>query len=147
VYARPSPFTTFTIAYKVVMYAPTERASRLSLFHLYPGCYKEMSSILAGNIALVYEPKCGGRGGGVQVYTGAQINFGDLSFNLCLCPSLLCGIDHFQVSGSVAARCDVQHCGQPHLRQHSLRPGGRVSLSLLDPHLSHRLRLLRSADQ
>ncbi len=39
------------------------------------------------NSALVYEPKCGERGGGglwglsqsVQLYTGAQINFGDLS--------------------------------------------------------------------
>ncbi len=27
-----------------------------------PGGYQEMSSILAGNSALVYEPKCGGRG-------------------------------------------------------------------------------------
>jgi hypothetical protein len=80
-------------------------------------------------------------------YTGSQINFGDSSFNLCLYPSVLCGIVHFQVSGSVAARGDVQHCGQPHLRQHTLRPGGRVSLSLLDPHLSDRFRLRRSTDQ
>jgi hypothetical protein len=39
------------------------------------------------NSALGYEPKCGGRGGGelrgliqcVQLYTGAQINIGDLT--------------------------------------------------------------------
>ncbi len=38
------------------------------------------------SIALVYEPKCGGRGGvagsqpkSTAVYTGAQINFGDLT--------------------------------------------------------------------
>jgi hypothetical protein len=36
------------------------------------------------NSALVYEPKCGGEGGGgvaggVHLYTGAQINFGDLT--------------------------------------------------------------------
>ncbi len=48
------------------------------------GGYKEMSSILA-DLPLVYpEPKCGGgelRGLSqlVQLYTGVQINFGDLT--------------------------------------------------------------------
>jgi hypothetical protein len=50
------------------------------------GGYKEM---LLTNSALVYEPKCGGEGEGggelwglgewVQLYTGAKINFGDLT--------------------------------------------------------------------
>jgi hypothetical protein len=51
------------------------------------GGYKEMSSFLADNSALVYEHKCGGKGGScgvsaneyLQLYTGAQINFGDLT--------------------------------------------------------------------
>jgi hypothetical protein len=45
-----------------------------------------MSSILANPIALVNEPKCGGRGEVANEYsctlvqyTGAQINFGDLT--------------------------------------------------------------------
>jgi hypothetical protein len=36
--AFPSPFTIFTITYKVAMYAPAERADTLPLFHLYPIC-------------------------------------------------------------------------------------------------------------
>ncbi len=48
------------------------------------GGYKEMSSILDNQWRLVYQPQCGGRGGGgelrgpsqwVQLHTGAQINF------------------------------------------------------------------------
>jgi hypothetical protein len=45
-----------------------------------------MSSIWLTNSALVYEPRCGGRGGvagsqpmNTAVYTGAQINFGELT--------------------------------------------------------------------
>jgi hypothetical protein len=34
--ARPPSFTLSTITYKVVMYAPAERADTLSLFLLYP---------------------------------------------------------------------------------------------------------------
>jgi hypothetical protein len=36
------------------------------------------------NIAIIYEPKCGGRGGveGSQLYTGDQINFGELTLFL-----------------------------------------------------------------
>jgi hypothetical protein len=34
--ARPSPFTISTITYKVVVYAPAERADKLPLFLLYP---------------------------------------------------------------------------------------------------------------
>jgi hypothetical protein len=55
---------------------------------LLPGGHKEMSSILADQYsALVYEPKCGGWGGGgvcgvsANKYScthGAQISFGDL---------------------------------------------------------------------
>ncbi len=37
-HARP-PFTLSAIAYKVVVYAPTERADTLSLFLLYPHMY------------------------------------------------------------------------------------------------------------
>jgi hypothetical protein len=33
--ARPSPFTLFTITYKVAVHAPAERADTLNLFHLY----------------------------------------------------------------------------------------------------------------
>ncbi len=49
------------------------------------GGYKDMSSSWLTNSALVYEPKYGGRGGvagfgqWVQMCTGAQINFGDLT--------------------------------------------------------------------
>ncbi len=48
----------------------------------YSGVYKEMSSIFwLTNSALVCKPKCGGGGGfaGSQLYTGAPINFGDLT--------------------------------------------------------------------
>jgi hypothetical protein len=38
-----------------------------------------MSSILADQNTLVYEPKCGGLSQWVQLYTGAQINLGDLA--------------------------------------------------------------------
>jgi hypothetical protein len=40
-----------------------------------------MSSILADQQPprIGYEPKCGGGCGVVQLYTGAQINFGDLT--------------------------------------------------------------------
>ncbi len=31
----PSPFTLFTITYKVAVYAPAERADTLSVFYLY----------------------------------------------------------------------------------------------------------------
>jgi hypothetical protein len=34
--ARPPPFITFIITYKVVVYAPAERADTLPLFLLYP---------------------------------------------------------------------------------------------------------------
>jgi hypothetical protein len=37
-----------------------------------PGGHKEMSSILATNSGLVYEPKCGGRGGGVGCEVSAN---------------------------------------------------------------------------
>jgi hypothetical protein len=37
--ARPPPFTISTITYKVVMYAPAERADTLPLFLLYPYMY------------------------------------------------------------------------------------------------------------
>jgi hypothetical protein len=37
-YARPIPFTLFTITYKVAVYAPAERADALPVFHLYPLC-------------------------------------------------------------------------------------------------------------
>ncbi len=36
---RPPSFTLFTITYKVAVYAPTERADILPLFHLYPNMY------------------------------------------------------------------------------------------------------------
>jgi hypothetical protein len=46
-----------------------------------------MSSILLTNSALKYKPKCGGGGGSggglsqwIQLYTGGQINFGDLTY-------------------------------------------------------------------
>jgi hypothetical protein len=51
-----------------------------------------MSSIFADNSALVYEPKCGGKGviagsqPRVRLYTGAQINFGDLTPYLTYAP-------------------------------------------------------------
>jgi len=34
--ARPPSFTIFTIAYKVAVYAPAERADTLPLSHIYP---------------------------------------------------------------------------------------------------------------
>ncbi len=34
--ARPPPFIIFTITYKVAVYAPSEGADTLPLFHLYP---------------------------------------------------------------------------------------------------------------
>jgi hypothetical protein len=37
--ARPPPLPIFTIAYKVVVYAPAERAVTLPLFLLYPYVY------------------------------------------------------------------------------------------------------------
>jgi hypothetical protein len=37
--ARPSPVTLSTITYKVVVYAPAERADTLPLFLLYPCMY------------------------------------------------------------------------------------------------------------
>jgi hypothetical protein len=37
--ARPSPFSTSTITYKVVVYAPAEMADALPLFLLYPYMY------------------------------------------------------------------------------------------------------------
>ena len=37
--ARPPPFTLSTITYKVVVYAPAERADTLPLFRLYPYMY------------------------------------------------------------------------------------------------------------
>jgi hypothetical protein len=37
--ARPSPFILVTITYKVAVYAATERADTLPLFHLYPYMY------------------------------------------------------------------------------------------------------------
>jgi hypothetical protein len=37
--ARPSPFTTITITSKVAVYAPTEWANTLTLFHLYHYMY------------------------------------------------------------------------------------------------------------
>jgi hypothetical protein len=54
---------------------------------VYPRGYKEMSSILPNQYStLVYEPKWGGRGGvarsqpmSIQLYTGAQINFRDIT--------------------------------------------------------------------
>ncbi len=36
--ARPTPFTLFTITYKVAVYAPAESAFSLPLFHLCPIC-------------------------------------------------------------------------------------------------------------
>ncbi len=36
--ARPPPFTLFTTAYKVAVYAPVETTETLPLFHLYPIC-------------------------------------------------------------------------------------------------------------
>ena len=36
--ARPPPFITFTITSKVVVYAPTEWADTLTLFHLFVLC-------------------------------------------------------------------------------------------------------------
>jgi hypothetical protein len=46
----------------------------------YQGVTKRCHLSWLANSALVYEPKCGGRGGivGSQLYTGAQINFVDL---------------------------------------------------------------------
>jgi hypothetical protein len=37
--ARPSPFTISTITYKVVVYAPGERADTLPIFLFYPYMY------------------------------------------------------------------------------------------------------------
>jgi hypothetical protein len=42
--ARPSPFTLFTITYKVAVYAPAERADILPLFLLYPYMYSVVHS-------------------------------------------------------------------------------------------------------
>ena len=37
--ARPPPFTTSTITYKVLVYAPADREDTLALFLLYPYMY------------------------------------------------------------------------------------------------------------
>jgi hypothetical protein len=47
--ARPPPFTISTITYKVVVYAPTERADILPLFLLYPYMYSVVSAAMVGN--------------------------------------------------------------------------------------------------
>jgi hypothetical protein len=101
----PTPFHCITITYKVVVYAPAE--GELPLLLLYPYMYsvkttkegplalsggrKGMSSISwLTNSALVYEPKCGGRGEGLRPGVSAneyscgaqgtaQINCGDLT--------------------------------------------------------------------
>ncbi len=43
--ARPPPFTLFTITYKVVVYAPAERADTLPLFLLYPYMYSVLTTL------------------------------------------------------------------------------------------------------
>jgi hypothetical protein len=43
--APPSPFNISTITYKVVVYAPAERADTLPLFLFYPYIYSVVSSI------------------------------------------------------------------------------------------------------
>ncbi len=40
--ARPPPFTTFNITYKVAVYAPAEWADTLTLFHLYQYMYSNL---------------------------------------------------------------------------------------------------------
>jgi hypothetical protein len=42
--ARSPPFTIFTITYKVVVYAPAERAAILPLFLLYPYMYSVLQA-------------------------------------------------------------------------------------------------------
>jgi hypothetical protein len=64
----------------------------------YPGGYKEMSLYLGWPIEpLVYVPKCGEGGGGelrglsqwVLLFTGAPINFGDLSYDFTIAHFLI----------------------------------------------------------
>ncbi len=81
-----------------------------------PGGYKEMSIWLT-KCALVYEPKCWGGGSygvsaglsqWVQLYTGAQINFGDLT------PYLTYDVDPVQIlgcRGGEGAMCDLYFSG------------------------------------
>jgi hypothetical protein len=49
---RPPPFTISTITYKVVVYAPDERADTLPLFLLYPYRYSVVLT-LAGSLPAV----------------------------------------------------------------------------------------------
>ncbi len=69
---------------KLPAHTPSRKKSTSS--RVQAGGFKQMSSILADHSAFVYEPKCGGGNIGVsgsqpivQVCTGAQINFGDLT--------------------------------------------------------------------
>jgi hypothetical protein len=87
IYLVDVPFKFPSIFLTVYKKATFGTVSFLSFLSTYcPGGYKEMSSIWLTNSALVYEPKCGGGGSQpsqpmstVQLYTGAQINFGDIT--------------------------------------------------------------------
>ncbi len=66
-----------------------------------PGSYKEMSSILLTNSASYLSPNAWGRGGvagskpmSIQLYTGAQINFGDLNPYLTYALTTRLGLIH-----------------------------------------------------
>jgi hypothetical protein len=49
----PPPFTMSTITYKVVVYAPAERADTLTLFLLYPFLYSVGLTMAINNIVKV----------------------------------------------------------------------------------------------
>ncbi len=86
------------------------------------------------NSALVYESKCGGEGGGVarsqpmstvQLYTGAQINFEDLTSYLTYV--------RYQTNSNIRCCGTVMiYCGSE-LRKFRFRFQVPVSVSVLDP--------------
>jgi hypothetical protein len=67
--ARPPPFTTITITSKVTVYAPTEWADTLTLFHLYQYILCVFNNVLVLCAELLVQRVLGPHpGGGHQVH-------------------------------------------------------------------------------